>query len=229
MMHASNIRSYDRGIEALLTRVEVLLQYLYVASLAEQYMALSSTKLPAFLSSTVSTGVINALYHNKVIDHYEHPRNVGTLDKNDPNVGTGIVGSPACGDVMKLQIKVDENGKIIDAKFKTFGCGSAIASSSLASEWIKGKTTEYASKVKNDEIAKELCLPPVKLHCSMLAQDAIQAALKTTRKNRKNRMADDIEQAVLTIGHASVYVTKYGHVLSVSVQIHYVTQTCSAM
>ncbi|VIO87408.1 Uncharacterized protein BM_BM14053 [Brugia malayi] len=148
-------------------------------------MALSSTKLPSFLSSTVSTRVINALYHKKVIDHYEHPRNVGTLDKNDPNVGTGIVGSPACGDVMKLQIKVDENGKIIDAKFKTFGCGSAIASSSLASEWIKGKTTEYAAKVKNDEIAKELCLPPVKLHCSMLAEDAIQAALKDYKKKQE--------------------------------------------
>ncbi|CAG9532597.1 unnamed protein product [Cercopithifilaria johnstoni] len=144
-----------------------------------------STKLPSFLSSTVSTGVTNAFYHKKVIDHYENPRNVGALDKNDPNVGTGIVGSPACGDVMKLQIKVDESGKIIDAKFKTFGCGSAIASSSLASEWIKGKTTEYASRVKNDEIAKELCLPPVKLHCSMLAQDAIQAALKDYKKKQK--------------------------------------------
>ncbi|EJW75325.1 nitrogen fixation protein nifu, partial [Wuchereria bancrofti] len=101
------------------------------------------------------------------------------------SVGTGIVGSPACGDVMKLQIKVDENGKITDAKFKTFGCGSAIASSSLASEWIKGKTTEYAARVKNDEIAKELCLPPVKLHCSMLAEDAIQAALKDYKKKQE--------------------------------------------
>ncbi|MFH4977006.1 hypothetical protein AB6A40_003715 [Gnathostoma spinigerum] len=128
-----------------------------------------------------------ANYHEKVIDHYEHPRNVGSLDKNDPNVGTGIVGAPACGDVMKLQIKVDDNGKIIDAKFKTFGCGSAIASSSLASEWIKGKTTEYASKVKNTEIAQELCLPPVKLHCSMLAEDAIQAALKDYRKKQAKR------------------------------------------
>ncbi|KAL3982758.1 FeS cluster assembly scaffold IscU [Acanthocheilonema viteae] len=153
-------------------------------------MVSSSTKLPSFLSSTVSTRVINSLYHKKVIDHYEHPRNVGTLDKNDPNVGTGIVGSPACGDVMKLQIKVDESGKIIDAKFKTFGCGSAIASSSLASEWIKGKTTEYASRVKNDEIAKELCLPPVKLHCSMLAQDAIQAALKDYKKKQEKSNAD---------------------------------------
>jgi len=117
-------------------------------------------------------------YHDKVIDHYENPRNVGSLDKNDENVGTGLVGAPACGDVMKLQIKVDDDGKIIDARFKTFGCGSAIASSSLATEWIKGKSLSEASSIKNTEIAKELCLPPVKLHCSMLAEDAIQAALK---------------------------------------------------
>ncbi|CAO4372776.1 unnamed protein product [Caenorhabditis nigoni] len=126
-----------------------------------------------------------AHYHEKVIDHYENPRNVGSLNKNDKNVGTGIVGAPACGDVMKLQIRVDDNGKIVEAKFKTFGCGSAIASSSLATEWINGKTIEYASKIKNDEIAKELCLPPVKLHCSMLAQDAIQAALKDYQKKQK--------------------------------------------
>ncbi|KAK6048097.1 NifU-like protein [Cooperia oncophora] len=107
-----------------------------------------------------------ANYHEKVIDHYENPRNVGSLDKNDPSVGTGIVGAPACGDVMKLQIKVDENGKIVDAKFKTFGCGSAIASSSLATEWINGKTVDDAATIKNEQIAKELCLPPVKLHCS---------------------------------------------------------------
>ncbi|EFP02092.1 hypothetical protein GCK72_013150 [Caenorhabditis remanei] len=125
-----------------------------------------------------------AQYHEKVIDHYENPRNVGSLNKNDKNVGTGIVGAPACGDVMKLQIRVDDNGKIVEAKFKTFGCGSAIASSSLATEWINGKTIEYASKIKNDEIAKELCLPPVKLHCSMLAQDAIQAALKDYQKKQ---------------------------------------------
>jgi len=117
-------------------------------------------------------------YHDKVIDHYENPRNVGSLDKNDANVGTGLVGAPACGDVMKLQIKVDDDGKIIDARFKTFGCGSAIASSSLATEWIKGKSLNEASSIKNTDIAKELCLPPVKLHCSMLAEDAIQAALK---------------------------------------------------
>jgi len=118
-----------------------------------------------------------ALYHKNVIDHYENPRNVGSLDKSDQSVGTGLVGAPACGDVMKLQIKVDENGKIIDAKFKTFGCGSAIASSSLATEWIKGKSLNEAGEIKNTQIAKELSLPPVKLHCSMLAQDAIRAAL----------------------------------------------------
>jgi len=118
-----------------------------------------------------------AMYHKNVIDHYENPRNVGSLDKGDQAVGTGLVGAPACGDVMKLQIKVDENGKIIDAKFKTFGCGSAIASSSLATEWIKGKTLNEAGEIKNTQIAKELSLPPVKLHCSMLAQDAIRAAL----------------------------------------------------
>ncbi|XP_016044674.1 iron-sulfur cluster assembly enzyme ISCU [Erinaceus europaeus] len=117
------------------------------------------------------------LYHKKVVDHYENPRNVGSLDKTSKNVGTGLVGAPACGDVMKLQIQVDEKGKIVDARFKTFGCGSAIASSSLATEWVKGKTVEEALAIKNTDIAKELCLPPVKLHCSMLAEDAIKAAL----------------------------------------------------
>jgi len=113
----------------------------------------------------------------QVVEHYENPRNVGSFNKDDKNVGTGLVGAPACGDVMKLQIKVDDQGKIIDAKFKTFGCGSAIASSSLATEWVKGKTIAEAGTLKNTEIAKELCLPPVKLHCSMLAEDAIKAAL----------------------------------------------------
>merc|ERR1712154_666215 len=112
----------------------------------------------------------------KVLDHFEKPRNVGKLDKKKVNVGTGMVGAPACGDVMKLMIEVDDHGKIIDAKFKTFGCGSAIASSSLATEWVKGKTMEEAGQIKNTQIAKELCLPPVKLHCSMLAEDAIKAA-----------------------------------------------------
>jgi Fe-S cluster assembly scaffold IscU len=127
-----------------------------------------------------------ASYHDKVIDHYENPRNVGSLDKTDDNVGTGLVGAPACGDVMKLQIKVDDDGKIVDAKFKTFGCGSAIASSSLATEWIKGKSIDAAGKIKNTDIAKELCLPPVKLHCSMLAEDAIKAALADYKVKKEN-------------------------------------------
>ena len=116
-------------------------------------------------------------YSQKVIDHYENPRNVGTLDTKDAAVGTGLVGAPACGDVMKLQIKVNDDGIIEDAKFKTFGCGSAIASSSLVTEWIKGKTLEEAGAIKNTVIAQHLSLPPVKLHCSMLAEDAIRAAI----------------------------------------------------
>jgi len=118
-----------------------------------------------------------AAYHEKVLDHFYNPRNLGSLNKADDNVGTGMVGAPACGDVMKLQIQVDEAGKIVDAKFKTFGCGSAIASSSLATEWIRGRTVEQAAKITNQDIAKELCLPPIKLHCSVLAQDAIKSAL----------------------------------------------------
>jgi len=129
-------------------------------------------------------GVPVAFYHENVLEHYENPRNVGSLDKKDKNVGTGLVGAPACGDVMKLQIKVDDNGKIIEAKFKTFGCGSAIASSSLATEWVKGKTLDEAGSLKNTDIAKELCLPPVKLHCSMLAEDAIKAALADYKKKQ---------------------------------------------
>jgi nitrogen fixation NifU-like protein len=116
-------------------------------------------------------------YSSKVIDHYEHPRNVGSLDKNDEDVGTGIVGAPACGDVMKLQIKV-ENGVITDAKFKTYGCGSAIASSSLVTEWVKGMSIDKAMEIKNSQIAEELSLPPVKIHCSVLAEDAIKAAIR---------------------------------------------------
>ena len=116
-------------------------------------------------------------YSDKVIDHYENPRNVGKLDAADPNVGTGMVGAPACGDVMRLQIKVNEQGVIEDAKFKTYGCGSAIASSSLVTEWVKGKTLDQAMALKNTEIAEELALPPVKIHCSILAEDAIKAAV----------------------------------------------------
>jgi len=123
-------------------------------------------------------------YSGKVVDHYEHPRNVGSLDKNDANVGTGIVGAPECGDVMKLQIKCDDDGRIVDAKFKTFGCGSAIASSSLATEWVKGKTVHEALDIKNTEIVKELSLPPVKIHCSVLAEDAICAAIKDFQEKK---------------------------------------------
>ena len=121
-------------------------------------------------------------YSNKVIDHYENPRNVGKFDANDANVGTGMVGAPACGDVMKLQIKVDEHGIISDARFKTYGCGSAIASSSLITELVKGMTLDQASSIKNSDIAEELALPPVKIHCSILAEDAIKAAVADYRK-----------------------------------------------
>lgn len=123
-------------------------------------------------------------YSNKVIDHYENPRNVGKLDSKSPNVGTGMVGAPACGDVMRLQIQVDEDDVIKDAKFKTYGCGSAIASSSLATEWMKGKTLEQAGKIRNTEIVEELALPPVKIHCSVLAEDAIKAAIEDYQQKK---------------------------------------------
>jgi len=132
-------------------------------------------------------------YSEKVIDHYENPRNVGSMDAADPNVGTGLVGAPACGDVMKLQIKVSELGVIEDAKFKTFGCGSAIASSSLATEWIKGMTLDQAMAIKNTKIVEELNLPPVKIHCSVLAEDAIKSAIADYKK--KNGVADKGEAA----------------------------------
>jgi nitrogen fixation NifU-like protein len=123
-------------------------------------------------------------YSDKVIDHYENPRNVGSFDKGDEAVGTGMVGAPACGDVMKLQIKVGADGRIEDARFKTYGCGSAIASSSLVTEWVKGKTLEQATEIKNTQIAQELSLPPVKIHCSILAEDAIKAAVEDYRKKQ---------------------------------------------
>lgn len=126
-------------------------------------------------------------YSDKVIDHYENPRNVGTFDKNDESVGTGMVGAPACGDVMRLQIKVNDEGIIEDAKFKTYGCGSAIASSSLITEWVKGKSLDDALAIKNSEIAEELELPPVKIHCSILAEDAVKAAVSDYRKRQENR------------------------------------------
>ena len=123
-------------------------------------------------------------YSDKVLDHYQNPRNVGSLDKNDPNVGTGVVGAPECGDVMKLQIRVDDSGKIVDAKFKTYGCGSAIASSSLATEWLKGTSVDAAAQIKNTQIVEELSLPPVKIHCSVLAEDAIKAAIDDWKAKR---------------------------------------------
>jgi len=156
-------------------------------------MALYQNITRRLLNRGISHPILSASYHEKVIDHYEKPRNVGSMDKKDLNVGTGLVGAPACGDVMKLQIRVDENGKIIDAKFKTFGCGSAIASSSLATEWVKGKTVNDAMKIKNTDIAKELSLPPVKLHCSMLAEDAIKAALKDYQVKQSSRKAAKVE------------------------------------
>lgn len=133
-------------------------------------------------------------YNEKVIDHYENPRNVGNLDKNSPDVGTGMVGAPACGDVMKLQIEVDkETGIIQNAVFKTFGCGSAIASSSLATEWLKGRTLDEADKIRNTDIAQELKLPPVKIHCSLLAEDAIKAAVRDYKAKRE--LQDDTKSA----------------------------------
>lgn len=127
-------------------------------------------------------------YSDKVLDHYENPRNVGSLDKNDPQVGTGMVGAPACGDVMKLMIKVNDNGIIEDAKFKTYGCGSAIASSSLVTEWLKGRTVDEAYAIKNSEIAEELALPPVKIHCSVLAEDAIKAAVADIKAKQATKV-----------------------------------------
>ncbi|XP_008812593.1 iron-sulfur cluster assembly protein 1-like [Phoenix dactylifera] len=152
--------------------------------------------LPGAAAGSGAAAVVVRGYHERVVDHYNNPRNVGSFDKNDPNVGTGLVGAPACGDVMKLQIKVDkESGKIVDACFKTFGCGSAIASSSVATEWVKGKPMEEVLSIKNTEIAKHLSLPPVKLHCSMLAEDAIKAAIKDYEA-KKTRMAQQDSESV---------------------------------
>ena len=143
-------------------------------------------------------------YSNKLLDHYDNPRNVGAMDKNDAQVGTGLVGAPACGDVMKLQIKITPEGIIEDAKFKTFGCGSAIASSSLITEWVKGKTLDEASDIKNTEIAEHLALPPVKIHCSVLAEDAIKAAVEDYRVKHDERAdvtdAEKTEEARASIG-----------------------------
>lgn len=137
-------------------------------------------------------------YSDKLMDHFNNPRNLGSLPKDDPTVGTGIVGAPQCGDVMKLQIKVDDGGRIVDARFKTFGCGSAIASSSLATEWIKGRTVDEALEVKNTQIARELALPPVKIHCSVLAEDAVRAAILDYKRKQEqggNGQAEPAGQA----------------------------------
>ena len=134
-------------------------------------------------------------YSEKVLDHYENPRNVGSLDKNDPNVGTGLVGAPACGDVMKLQLRVTDDGVIEDAKFKTFGCGSAIASSSLVTEWVKGMSVDQAMEVSNKQIAEELNLPPVKIHCSVLAEDAIKAAIADYKKKQGTTQTTVVEES----------------------------------
>jgi nitrogen fixation NifU-like protein len=141
-------------------------------------------------------------YSEKVLDHYENPRNVGTLDKDSPNVGTGLVGAPACGDVMRLQLQISDEGVIQDAKFKTFGCGSAIASSSLVTEWVKGMTVDQAERLKNTQIVEELNLPPVKIHCSVLAEDAIKAAIADYRTKREARqgLAKDAPSASVAKG-----------------------------
>ena len=140
-------------------------------------------------------------YSEKVIEHYENPRNVGTLDKSDEQVGTGLVGAPACGDVMRLQIKVGDDGRIADAKFKTFGCGSAIASSSLATEWIKGKTIDEALEIRNTQIVEELSLPPVKIHCSVLAEDAIKVAIA----DYKSKQGEDAAAGSPTTAQGGVH------------------------
>lgn len=168
-------------------------QVLRAATIARNTHALNASILRASATPLARANVMpltqSRRYHEKVLDHYANPRNVGTLNKNDSDVGTGLVGAPACGDVMRLQIKVDEHtGVISDVKFKTFGCGSAIASSSYVTELVKGKTLEEALEIKNTAIAKELSLPPVKLHCSMLAEDAIKSAVKDYKSKRASAM-----------------------------------------
>jgi Fe-S cluster assembly scaffold IscU len=147
--------------------------------------ALARSVAPAERATLASASTMpKRCYHENVVDHYDNPRNVGSFNKNDEDVGTGLVGAPACGDVMKLQLRVDDDGRIVESCFKTFGCGSAIASSSVATEWVKGKMIDEVLTIKNSDIAKHLSLPPVKLHCSMLAEDAIKAAVKDYQKKR---------------------------------------------
>jgi len=153
-------------------------------------VAAANINRQATVSSTNRIGNLDfskRKYHQNIVDHYENPRNVGSLDKKDKNVGTGLVGAPACGDVMKFQIRVDDDGHIVESKFKTFGCGSAIASSSVATEWVKGKSVDEVLAVKNTDIAAHLKLPPVKLHCSMLAEDAIRAAVSDFKEKQEKR------------------------------------------
>ncbi|KAI5829851.1 hypothetical protein K523DRAFT_303758 [Schizophyllum commune Tattone D] len=166
---------------------------------------LSAARRPALAAraAPVARAVPARMYHEKVISHYERPRNVGSLPKEDKDVGTGLVGAPACGDVMKLQIRVDEDGIISDVKFKTFGCGSAIASSSYMTERVKGLSLEEAGKIKNTEIAKELCLPPVKLHCSMLAEDAIRSAIRDYKRKR-DTMTDPKQKGFIDVSQSTV-------------------------
>ena len=151
--------------------------------------------VPFFKQQIMIPRIRIAMYHKRVIDHYERPRNVGSLDKDSKNVGTGLVGAPACGDVMKMQIEVDEKGNVKDSKFKTFGCGSAIAASSVASEWVKGKTVDECLRLTNKDIAAHLRLPPVKLHCSMLAEDVIKAAVGDWRKKQQIKSPNRVVNA----------------------------------
>lgn len=151
---------------------------------------------PLVSTSISSSSLLCRTYHERVIDHYENPRNVGSFGKTELNIGTGLVGSPACGDVLKLQIKVDDQGKITEARFKTFGCGSAIAASSLATEWVIGKSIDEALQIKNSTIAQHLCLPPVKIHCSMLAEDAIKSAITDFKKRKEQEITPQVVSEV---------------------------------
>ncbi|KAM9540050.1 iron-sulfur cluster assembly scaffold protein IscU-like [Salvelinus alpinus] len=182
--------AHDKGIRSPSSRLRHFRQTANMAGLVAKKCI---TPLVVMRRITSPEYTVQAAYHKKVVDHYENPRNVGSLDKTSKNVGTGLVGAPACGDVMKLQIEVDDQGKIVDARFKTFGCGSAIASSSLVTEWVKGKSINEAMTIKNTDIAKELSLPPVKLHCSMLAEDAIKAALNDYRLKQQDGKIETVK------------------------------------
>ena len=169
-------------------------------------LSLRASRRVASLALTTSSSAPRRAYHQNIVDHYESPRNVGALDKSDRSVGTGLVGAPACGDVMKLQIRVGADGRIAEAKFKTFGCGSAIASSSVATEWVKGRTVEEVLSIRNTDIAAHLKLPPVKLHCSMLAEDAIKAAVADYAKKQQQQPPPPAQQAAGAAGAAAAAV-----------------------